>query len=449
MSVALADAASAASTRARQIAASASMALDARAKALKAAGQPIISFGVGEPDFPDARADQAGRRPGHGRQRHPLHHRQRRSGAAQAGRRADRRDRRACPSPGARSSPPAAPKKRCTSRCRSLCDPGDEVLLPAAVLGQLRRAGQAWPARPSCRSTPARRTGSSRPTTCAATSPRAAACWCCARRAIPTGAVYSDAELAALAEVLAEHDMAVARRRDLRAHQLRARRPLAARRAAAGRSQPDRRRRLQGVRHDRLAAGLAGRSARSDADRVGAAEPSDQPSVVDHPARGHVRAGEQRRGRARRRRDGRHLPPAARRDRGRPSPASTASSVPPSPKARSTSSRTCAACSAGRSARRAASSIRPTSCARICSTKRWLTAVPGEAFGTPGFIRLSYALAMDQLQEGVERLQTALAAPRLHGRAKLRLRPCRPCSPADRCPTLAARPVSLRPPTTP
>src|SRR5947209_20080589 len=39
------------SARARGIAASASMALDARAKALKAAGQPIISFGVGEPDF--------------------------------------------------------------------------------------------------------------------------------------------------------------------------------------------------------------------------------------------------------------------------------------------------------------------------------------------------------------------------------------------------------------
>src|SRR5438309_10421419 len=42
----------AAAARARQIEASASMALDARAKALKAAGQPIISFGVGEPDFP-------------------------------------------------------------------------------------------------------------------------------------------------------------------------------------------------------------------------------------------------------------------------------------------------------------------------------------------------------------------------------------------------------------
>src|SRR5439155_25093587 len=41
-----------ASARARQIEASASMALDARAKALKAEGQPVISFGVGEPDFP-------------------------------------------------------------------------------------------------------------------------------------------------------------------------------------------------------------------------------------------------------------------------------------------------------------------------------------------------------------------------------------------------------------
>jgi aspartate aminotransferase len=35
--------------------------------------------------------------------------------------------------------------------------------------------------------------------------------------------------------------------------------------------------------------------------------------------------------------------------------------------------------------------------------------VPGEAFGTPGFVRLSYALALDQLQEGVARLQKALA----------------------------------------
>jgi aspartate/methionine/tyrosine aminotransferase len=36
--------------------------------------------------------------------------------------------------------------------------------------------------------------------------------------------------------------------------------------------------------------------------------------------------------------------------------------------------------------------------------------VPGEAFGTPGFVRLSYALGMDQLQEGIQRLQAALAS---------------------------------------
>jgi aspartate aminotransferase len=36
--------------------------------------------------------------------------------------------------------------------------------------------------------------------------------------------------------------------------------------------------------------------------------------------------------------------------------------------------------------------------------------VPGEAFGTPGFVRLSYALGMDQLTEGVARMQTALAS---------------------------------------
>jgi aspartate/methionine/tyrosine aminotransferase len=36
--------------------------------------------------------------------------------------------------------------------------------------------------------------------------------------------------------------------------------------------------------------------------------------------------------------------------------------------------------------------------------------VPGEAFGTPGFVRFSYALGMDQLHEGVARVQDALRA---------------------------------------
>jgi aspartate aminotransferase len=38
-----------------------------------------------------------------------------------------------------------------------------------------------------------------------------------------------------------------------------------------------------------------------------------------------------------------------------------------------------------------------------------VTAVPGEAFGTPGFIRFSYALGLDELHEGVARVAQALA----------------------------------------
>ncbi len=40
------------STRVGAIAESATLAVDAKAKALKAAGEPVIGFGAGEPDFP-------------------------------------------------------------------------------------------------------------------------------------------------------------------------------------------------------------------------------------------------------------------------------------------------------------------------------------------------------------------------------------------------------------
>src|SRR5688500_5753664 len=40
------------SARIGGIAESATMAVDAKAKALKAAGRPVIGFGAGEPDFP-------------------------------------------------------------------------------------------------------------------------------------------------------------------------------------------------------------------------------------------------------------------------------------------------------------------------------------------------------------------------------------------------------------
>ena len=40
------------SRRIAAIAESATLAVDAKAKALKAAGRPVIGFGAGEPDFP-------------------------------------------------------------------------------------------------------------------------------------------------------------------------------------------------------------------------------------------------------------------------------------------------------------------------------------------------------------------------------------------------------------
>lgn len=39
-----------------------------------------------------------------------------------------------------------------------------------------------------------------------------------------------------------------------------------------------------------------------------------------------------------------------------------------------------------------------------------VAAVPGEAFGAPGYLRFSYALADDQLAEGMRRFQEWVAA---------------------------------------
>ena len=41
-----------------------------------------------------------------------------------------------------------------------------------------------------------------------------------------------------------------------------------------------------------------------------------------------------------------------------------------------------------------------------------MAVVPGEAFGAPGYFRLSYALGDDDLVEGVTRLQTLFADAR-------------------------------------
>jgi aspartate/methionine/tyrosine aminotransferase len=58
---------------------------------------------------------------------------------------------------------------------------------------------------------------------------------------------------------------------------------------------------------------------------------------------------------------------------------------------------------------------RPGSSAELCELvleQAEVAMVPGEAFGTPGYVRMSYALGDDDLVEGVTRLHKLLAEDR-------------------------------------
>src|SRR5229473_7893967 len=194
------------SDRARQISASASMALDARAKALKAAGQPIISFGVGEPDFPTpepikqaatrAMADNA------------THYTTVSGDPALRKLVAERTsEMTGVPFSWSQVIATSGAKEALYIAMQVLCDPGDEVLLPApywvsyaeqakmagATVVPIETSAPAWKLTPD----DLRRH----------LTPRSRVLVLCTP-CNPTGAVYSDAELAALAEVLAEADMA-------------------------------------------------------------------------------------------------------------------------------------------------------------------------------------------------------------------------------------------------
>jgi aspartate/methionine/tyrosine aminotransferase len=50
--------------------------------------------------------------------------------------------------------------------------------------------------------------------------------------------------------------------------------------------------------------------------------------------------------------------------------------------------------------------------ARLILDEAEVAVVPGEAFGTPGYFRMSYALGDDDLQEGVTRMGKLLAQAR-------------------------------------
>jgi aspartate aminotransferase len=194
------------SARARQISASASMALDARAKALKAAGQPIITFGVGEPDFPTPEGiKQAANR---AMAENATHYTTVSGDPALRKLVADRTsEMTGVPFTWGQVIATTGAKEALYIAMQVLCDPGDEVILPApywvSYAEQARMAGATVVAvdtsPPAWKLTPEdlRRH----------ITPRSRVLVLCTP-CNPTGAVYSDAELAALAAVLAEHDIA-------------------------------------------------------------------------------------------------------------------------------------------------------------------------------------------------------------------------------------------------
>jgi aspartate aminotransferase len=178
------------------------MALDARAKALKAAGKPVISFGVGEPDFPTPE---------------PIKHAAQRALGANAthyttvgGEPALRqaiaeRTAETCGVPfgPAQVVATTGAKEALYLAFQALCDAGDEVVIPApfwvSYAEQARLAGaqpiivQTEPG--TWKLTPERLRQH--------LSPRTRVLSLCTP-SNPTGIVYTDGELAALAEVIAD-----------------------------------------------------------------------------------------------------------------------------------------------------------------------------------------------------------------------------------------------------
>jgi aspartate aminotransferase len=395
-----------ASTRARSIAPSASMALDARAKQLKAAGQPIISFGVGEPDFPTpepikqaatrAMADNA------------THYTTVSGDPALRKLVAERTsEMTGVPFSWNQVIATSGAKEALYIAMQVLCDPGDEVLLPApywvSYAEQAKMAGATVvpidTSTPSWKLTPddLRRH----------LTPRSRVLVLCTP-CNPTGAVYSDAELAALADVLAEADMAAV------VDEIYARISYVpvGRWLRAAPQLADRTMIVDGVSKAYAMTGWRLGWLVGPPDLMETAS-ALQSHLTSHPSSITQRAAQfalesnlaveqevdQMVGIFRDRRDA-IVAGLAAIDGVECAEPEGAFYVFPDVR--------------GLFGRPLGSN------GRVVNTSNELAAylldealvavVPGEAFGTPGFVRLSYALGMDQLKEGVERIQKALAS---------------------------------------
>lgn len=394
------------SARARGVEASASMALDARAKALKAAGQAIISFGVGEPDFPTPEAvKEAATRA----LAEDATHYTTVSGDPVLRRLIAERTGEVVGLPFTWNQVIATTgaKEALFIAMQVLCDPGDEVLLPApywvSYAEQAKLAGASVVSiateSPGWKLTPAELERH--------LTPRSRALVLCTP-SNPTGAVYSDAELAGLAEVLAERDIAVV------VDEIYARISYVpvGRWLRAAPQLADRSFIVDGVSKAYAMTGwrlgwLIGPQALMDMASAVQSHLSSHPSSITQRAAtfaleqhaGVESTVDEMVGTFRQRRDAIVSGLSA---------ISGLSCPPPDgafyvfPDVRGLFGRPL-----GPNGRIVNSSAE---LAAYLLDDALVVTVPGEAFGMPGFVRLSYALGMDQLKEGVARIRTALSS---------------------------------------
>lgn len=196
-----------ASARARQIAPSATMALEARAKALQAEGKPVISFGVGEPDFPTPE---------------PVKHAGAQAIAADvshyttvSGEPALRRaiaertsELSGVPFTEKQAIATAGAKEALYLAFQVLCDPGDEVIIPAPYWVSYAEQARLADAKLVIVQTDPSDWKLTPDLLRQHLTPRTKVLLLCTP-SNPTGIVYSDAALAALAEVLGSRQIAV------------------------------------------------------------------------------------------------------------------------------------------------------------------------------------------------------------------------------------------------